>query len=299
MVPAEIFEQIPSSNMNLYKTCKMFYYHIQVGYKHFSLNFNRQHYFRQNNVMMRILSIDHEKDDDMIKKVSENVYHVRHYDMSYPFKNLISVRLHDSFNSELILPLTVKKLYLGTKYNQPLPYLPLLTHLSLGYRFNQPLIHLSNTLIELNTKGQFNDKLILPPKLIRLTLSSNYNHLLNLPKTLKILRLGYRYNQLLLLPTQLEELVLGSKYQQQLILPASLQTLILNQDYDQYLNIMDTQMKNLWLGKNYTQPLLIPPTLKYLHVSHKYPNIIPLQKLPKTLKILEIDFEKFILDHYR
>ena len=32
-VPQEIFEHINSNNINLYKTCKQYYYHVEVFYK--------------------------------------------------------------------------------------------------------------------------------------------------------------------------------------------------------------------------------------------------------------------------
>ena len=156
------------------------------------------------------------------------------------------------------LPDSLKSLYLGNDYNQPLLQLPnSLKSLYLGWYYDQPL-----------------------PQL---------------PNSLKSLYLGWNYDQPLpQLPHSLKSFCLGYSYDQALPqLPNSLKSLYLGSHYDQPLPQLPNSLKRLYLSFYFNQPLLqLPNSLKSLYLGYYYDQ--PLPQLPDSLRLLKV-WRKFLL----
>lgn len=301
MVPREIFDQIPTTNINLYKTCKIFYYHVESFYKNYIFNCYTNLSMNESDMSIDLLIIPVKKQcEEMRKYINNNVYKVMHYNpLLYQFNKLIKIDLCDEFNAPLILPPTVTYLKMGRTYNHSLPFLPKLKCLICNTYFNQDLINLSSTLKSLTLGCDFQSQLILPPFLTKLELGSRFDSVLNLPTTLQSLHLGYRYNQPLILPPNLKYLFVGNYYDHLLTLPSHLKILHLKNNNPHYYDFSLLPLEELSLGKGYTHPLSLPPTVKYLSLSKNYPYHLHLDHLPKSLKTLRMGINRINLDYYR
>lgn len=75
MVPREIFDLMKATNINLYKTCKMFYYHVDAFYKIYAFNCLTNLSMHQSNFTIhRILSIPVEKQSEEMRSYINNQY---------------------------------------------------------------------------------------------------------------------------------------------------------------------------------------------------------------------------------
>lgn len=299
IVPQEIFQQI-KCGVNLYKTCKQYYHHVETFYKRYVLNtiFYESDHVLVNSVLYIPVKTQNIETMDYISK---HIYNVLNYNPAFfHFDKLVSVTLSPSFNAPLVLPLTVKKLILGKKFNHPLPTLPALVKLvcSRG-EFNQPLINLSSTLQVLELSRVFCNNLILPPNLKKFIMGSFFNSPVQLPNTLKYFFMGFDYNQDILLPESLRHLHLGSKFTKLLKLPQNLKTFHMNRKYTSYIDFSLINLYELWIGDSYIHPLKLPPTLRILHITKEYPLQIHINELPLTLKTIHIGLDRIVLDKFR
>ena len=299
IVPQEIFQQI-KCGVNLYKTCKQYYHHVETFYKRYVLN--TIFYVSDHVLVNSILYIPVKKqNDETMRYISQHVYNVINYNpFFFNFDKLVSVTLSSSYNAPLVLPPTVKKLILGKNFNHSLPYLPSLVKLICGRGdFNQPLIHLSSTLQVLELSRAFNNELILPPHLKKFTMGTFFNMPVQLPNTLKYLFMGFHYNQDIILPESLRHLYIGCKFTKPLKLPENLKLIRMGSKYTNYIDFSLIHLSELWIGAGYDHPLILPPTLKILHIAKDYPRRIHVDELPGTLKIIYIGFDRFVLDKFR
>src|SRR5665647_1840422 len=115
MIPEEIFNLI-QGNIQLYQTCKYFYYYRYLYYQSYVVSDSK------------INLVIHPED---VYQLSSNFYIDR-------FPNLTHLTLNN-FNQPLTLTNHLKHLTLGNRFNQPLTLTNHLKHLTLGYSFNQPL----------------------------------------------------------------------------------------------------------------------------------------------------------------
>ncbi len=152
----------------------------------------------------------------------------------------------DNFNLPIDnLPISIKKLELGSKFNHPINNLPNgLEELQLGENFNLPIDNLPSTLQKLELGENFNQSINnLPINLGLLILGKNFNQpISNLNPNLKVLKLGCNFNQQITsLPNSLESITFNSYYTQPLDnLPEKLKTIYINIYY--YRNFDENQL---------------------------------------------------------
>ncbi len=294
-VPREIFELIPSNNINLYKTCQSFYYFIEVFYKQYKADMNRH---LSDTYIQSILYIP-KKSYDM-KYICDHTYNMINYNPIYTyFDKLVHVELAHHFNSPLALPKTVTYFKMGNAYNHQMPWLPNLVALKCGKAFNQPLVNLATSLKILVLSICFTNDLILPPNLIELDTGSKYNFPLSLPNKLEYLRLGMYYKQPIILPDTLKVLKMYYYYNQILTLPTNLQKLYLSEDYAHYIDFSLINLTYLLIGKSYQHKLTFPSTLIALHIPKQYPHTINIKDLPLSLKEIRINMERININQLR
>jgi hypothetical protein len=219
-----------------------------------------------------------------------------------------------------LLPESIKELYFGHSFNQPLEGLPQslthltfcysfnqpleglpqsLTHLTFGYSFNQPLEGLPQSLTHLTFGCSFNQPLEgLPQNLTFLKFGKFFNKHVNLPKSIRRLKFGISFNQNIELPNiQFLSIKCNNKY---LIdnLPNSLVELHLDRGFSQPLNDLPNQLKKISFSCNYNYDKdfnNLPESIEYIELPRKYNKKI--LKLPKNLKTVKCTKEyQFIRD---
>ena len=121
---------------------------------------------------------------------------------------------------------------------------------------------------------------------------------IKLPKYLKKIKFGDGFTQSLdyvKLPENLEVLEFGINYQVSLFsvkFPASLREIILKDSFNYSLPFfLPKKLKKIILGKHFDYSLntfVIPENLKYLRVSGSESNVVLFNKLPQSIKTLEV-----------
>ena len=121
---------------------------------------------------------------------------------------------------------------------------------------------------------------------------------IKLPKYLKKIKFGDGFTQSLdyvKLPENLEVLEFGNNYQVSLFsvkFPASLREIILKDSFNYSLPFfLPKKLKKIILGKHFDYSLntfVIPENLKYLRVSGSESNVVLFNKLPQSIKTLEV-----------
>jgi hypothetical protein len=207
------------------------------------------------------------------------------------------------FNEPLkieMFPTNLKKLILGSKFNQELDSKSLpqsLEELKFGWSNGVSSLVDSSHVYTSDFKKPLN-KNVLPSSLRRLSLGSSFNCPLKpgvLPRNLKILVFGINFNQKIkpqVLPRKLETLVFGRHYNQKIepgVLPIGLTQLALHGHFNQKIKpgILPLNLIVLVLGKNFKQeiePNILPPNLKKLMLNNDLS--INRDTLPSGLTVL-------------
>ena len=232
--------------------------------------------------------------------------------------NLETLSLGNSFNMSIdLLPRTLMKLIIGgCAFNQPIPSLPRLTHLSIqSSTFNQPLDQLPSTTINLEFSSR-----IRPPTLTSLTqLSCDGSLITNIPDSLKSLCCGVlpRAAMDVISNSSISSLQLELKHSQPLPpLPQSLRTLSLVKVEGTVLEALPVSLTHLEFDEcnfdldgcnadsanNFPASLThliffscarpfarLPPNLTHLSFGCYFNQSI-IGKLPQTLQSLELGY---------
>ena len=262
MLPGEILEMI-NTNINLFKTCKRYYFHKSIFYKEYIADLqDLKYHMEPTEVKHHILR-----------------YNTPHWLLDYIHNNTFKII---NYNQSVIHFSNLTYLSFDLNFNQPLGKLPnTLTHLVLGNNFNQ-IVALPDYLIELTIGDKFDKPLKLPMTLKHLTLGIHFNQILQLPD-LESLTLGICYDRPLELPPTLKYLTLGAFFNQPLVLPNNLKSLILGEVFNQTLVLPDT-LKSVTFGGGFNQIFNFPTKLKYIKLTKYYNKLIDVDSIPKNVE---------------
>ena len=265
-VPREIFELI-GSGINLYETCKSFYFHRTVYYPFAILSDQK---YVKNKLINKIVLIDSAIYQETLNYLYQHVYRLMNGSNLWSlekFNHLTHLWLADDFNMDIQIPDTVVRLILGKKFNKFIK---------------------------------------LPGKLKSLILGTDYDKNLILPITLIHFEMGHCFNQNIVLPNLLKNLVIGYKYNATISIgdmdwngekekfPA-LESLTLKSYCE--LPTFPSSLIDLTIeGGFYSiDPL---PNLKRLSVEHSYPHIINIKDFP-SIESISIGKDKINIKDYR
>lgn len=203
------------------------------------------------------------------------------------------------------LPMSLKKLYINSTFNNDIEILPpKLNSLLLIHKFNKKFKKnvLHNNLRELILGDYYNqpfEKDVLPNKLTKLKLGSSYNQKFEknvLPSGLKILDLNGVYNQkfeINTLPLNLKKLYISGIYNQPFnknVLPDSLITLNIDSPFNHKFTSLPNNLRDLLLKGAYNQPfdnMFNNTKIKNLTLKYRY-NQPFTHSFPETLENLYI-----------
>lgn len=188
--------------------------------------------------------------------------------------------LADSFNQTVDrLPSTVRKLRLGNSFNQHLDHLPVfLVHLEIGHKFDQRVDNLPASLVHLQIGHRFDQPLDhLPEGLAHLDLQyGRFNQTIDhLPSTLKVLYLSTSFDKRVdKLPKSLHILWFGCNFNKSIdSLPDSIIVLKLGRDFNQCWSKLPPRLVCLKFEEKYNQPIeadRVPKTLRNLDLEHNF-----------------------------
>lgn len=127
---------------------------------------------------------------------------------------------YGDFNQPLDLPKTLKKLNLGSAYDQSLVLPAGLQRLSLAATsiYNQPIV-LSSGIIEAKFGCKFNQSITLPSSLRRISFGTCFKQEVTLPRGLEIITFNGEYAFPLVLPESVKFITLSASYKFHLNMP--------------------------------------------------------------------------------
>jgi hypothetical protein len=163
-VPREIFDLITNyeSNINLFKTCKQFYWHKDSFYKTNIFDYEKiicKKYFQVGYTQILNNTVAFEK-LQIFRVVNCNTVNLP--------ASITHLTFDDYFNKPVSnLPVLITHLTFGAYFNQPVDNLPAsVTHLTFGSYFNQPVDNLPASVTHLTFGSYFNQPVDNLPALI-------------------------------------------------------------------------------------------------------------------------------------
>lgn len=282
-VPREILELIDPQNLNLFKTCKLFYCYVDLYYDNYLVNY-------ETNKMVR--NVIKKKDKTLCNFIIKDYNYIR----EYLFENIRHIKdgpydTLDFTKFRNIKSLTVHR-YEGVSY-ETLP--KSLTTLSIGLSRSANTIKIPDNVRKLTVftsspnKDGIKPIIKLPTKLKYLNLSWNIHCVPTLPDTLKYLFVYSDFNSPLeMLPDTLKSLVVQTDRCMPNNLPAKLQYLKLGNGFNKSLDVHNLMhLQKLIIGYTFNQSLDLPNNLKYLDLKSCFNYNYPLN-LPNSLEYLTL-----------
>jgi hypothetical protein len=196
----------------------------------------------------------------------------------------------DEFKHSIIVPSSVKKLYIQGNCNKPIK------------------VYQSVNTIEIKLEKKYKNCLVLPSTLTKLVMislescrSNGFNQPIDeLPESLTELNFSsnYKYNQPIkdgVLPTSLTKLSFGIFDRSIGIntLPTNLKELCFGDNFNRSLNILPPTLEKLTFDNSFNQPLprnLLPTTLKKLSLGYRYNQPLLEGVLPESLIKLDLGY---------
>jgi hypothetical protein len=148
MVPREIFEMI-NTNINLYKTCRSFYFYKDVFYRTYV---NKNTY--KSTITHNIFRYHKNISDELSEYIKNNTYQLINVNNVTLPPLLTHLTFDDNFNQLVTLPQSLTHLTFGGKFNQLVTLPESLTHSIFGKNFNQ-LVTLPQSLIYINISSNY------------------------------------------------------------------------------------------------------------------------------------------------